>query len=354
MKKLLLYGVPFAVDIIAGLVLFLGRHSLASQGFDESAIRTIIFGYGIGYTLSSLMMTRLVKAHLARLQMAIALVGISFISLALANTTSLLAIQVLYCLFPFMVSLFFNAYQIFMLNLSNKDARPLAATVGHYTFAWSMGFALGPFASGMLVSTFDWAQVYYLAALLAVGILAIILLYRTPPLTAKPGSFPAEVASPLLTSLTSPAAISTKPETLAPSTHLSGKPLASSSHSAVISPPSLVGPAWLGLLAGLAVWNTALIFWPVQSVQLGISPNFSRADGVFDDTNPGVYRPGIGASGRLAAKARLASRNGRFRGGRADRFRVVWRQHSFHLRRYLVRSLCRKYVQPGRISCHAR
>ena len=32
LKTLVIYGLPFTMDIVVGLVLFVGRHSLASRG----------------------------------------------------------------------------------------------------------------------------------------------------------------------------------------------------------------------------------------------------------------------------------------------------------------------------------
>ncbi len=232
MKKIILFGLPLIFDIIVSLVLFVGRHSLASRGYGEEIVGSIVMFYGVGYVIASLLMTRIVKRRYAKQQLIGALTGIIVICVILANVQRLIVIQLLYGLFPLMASLLFNAFQIYMLGISNQDTRPLAETAGHFTFAWSIGFALGPFASSALKSLFPWSQIYYLAALLAT--LAGIVLYGFKPHRSD------ETRAPT-----------------SPQTH--GR--------------SLVQPAWLGLVIGLLVWNAVLVYWPVQAVQLGIAAN---------------------------------------------------------------------------------
>jgi hypothetical protein len=236
MKKIILYIFPFSVDIIVGLILFLGRHSLASQGYEESTVATIAFFYGIGYVIASLLMIRIVKPNLARSEMFISLAGMILLGILLANTYQLRTIQLLYFIFPFMASLFFNSYQIFMLGVSNHDERPLHVTAGHFTTAWALGYALGPFVSSQLVEIFDWNQVYYLASFLA-GLVGLVLLGFNPRRKVLQS---ADLESPM---------------------HKLSE----------VGEPDLVFPAWMGLLLGQAIWNVVMVFWPVQAVQLDIT-----------------------------------------------------------------------------------
>jgi MFS family permease len=238
MPKFLTNLLPLTADVIASLVLFLGRHSLASRGYSETTVGTLVLVYGLGYMLSSLLMTRLIRKHLARLQMLGALAGMMVISIVLANVHSLPAILALYTIFPFALSMFFNALQIYLLGASTQESRPLAQTIGHFTFSWSVGFALGPILASFLVTQYEWSQVYYLAALLAFLVGLPLLIYKPKPVS--------DVQSEKTVS----------------------NILAESEKA-----PNLVIPGWIGLLAGLAVWNTAMVFWPVQAVQLQVPNN---------------------------------------------------------------------------------
>jgi MFS family permease len=232
-NTLILYGFPLIFDIIVSTTLFVGRHGLASQGYGESTVGSIVLGYGVGYVISCLLMPRIIKPHRAKGQMLGALAGVIAICLILANAQRLLLIQALYCLFPFLTSLLFNAFQIYMLGISNQNARPLAMTAGHFTLAWSIGYALGPFASSALKNALEWSQIYYLVALLT-GLVSIVLYAFKPQ----------------------------RSSTQAQSMQTAGAQNGNGR--------SLVGPAWLGLLFGWTVLNAVLVYWPVQAVQLGI------------------------------------------------------------------------------------
>jgi len=230
-----MYTYPFAVDIVVALLLFVARHSLASQGMSEGTVGSILLCYGFGYCGASLFMPRIVRPHLARRQMLVALAAMVIICGALANTEQVRLIQVLFCLVPVAISLFFNAFQSFMLGVSTRIARPLASTAGHYTFSWSLGYALGPFVSGSSRSYLAWGQVYYLAAAIAAAVALLVLLYRpaapAPEAGARPG--------------------------VGPDPRRGG--------------PSLMRAAWLGLALGWVGWNVVSTYWPVQAAHLGFS-----------------------------------------------------------------------------------
>ena len=241
LKRFVLYGLPLLADLIVGLVLFVGRHSLASRGFDEATVGSIVLVYGFGYVVSSLLMAKIVTPARAKAEMLISLVSIAVICLVLANVQALLLMQVLYGLFPLVVSMYFNAFQIYMLGISNEDARPLAITIGRFTFSWSVGYAVGPFVSSLLKNYSTWAQIYYLAA--GVAVLMGLLLYRFKPLRVE------------------------RPERVP-------QPVPEQSRRR-----SLVRASWVGVLLGWTGYNVVMIYWPVQAVQLGVS---STAKGMVE------------------------------------------------------------------------
>ncbi|MBN1248459.1 MAG: MFS transporter [Anaerolineae bacterium] len=233
LKRVVMNGFPLLADLVVGLVLFVGRHSLASRGYDEATVGSIVLCYGFGYVVASLLMAKIVTPKRAKVEMLGALASIVLICLLLANVQALLLVQALYTLFPLVVSLYFNAFQIYMLDISNRDARPLASTVGHFTFSWSIGYAVGPFVSSLLKTVSTWPQIYYLAALISAMMGMVLYLFRPVEDVAQEGA-----ARP------------------APA------------HN---DRPSLVVAAWVGLLAGWTGYNVIVIYWPVQAVQMGVS-----------------------------------------------------------------------------------
>ena len=234
MQNIILYMVPLTVDIIVSLILFVGRHSLASQGYDERTVGKIVLCFGIGYVISSLLMTRLVRRRYIRYQMLGSLGGMIAISVLLANNTNLTVTFALYSLFPLAVSMFFSSFQVYILGISNQNDRPLASTVGHFTLSWSIGYALGPFVSSQLARTIEWNVIYYLASILSFLVGGLLFLIKPGKKTSTSQS---EAKHLMLNN---------------------GRKR------------SLIIPAWIGLISGWAVWHTMMIYWPVQAVQFNV------------------------------------------------------------------------------------
>ena len=179
-RNSVIYSYPMIVDIVVGLMLFVGRHALASRGHGAATVGSILLYYGIGYCVASLFMRRIISVRYARAQMGLALVAAAACCCWLACTRSVTQILLVFALVPLAFSLFFNAFQAFMLDLSDGRAKPLAATAGHYTFSWSLGYALGPFVSGACSTYLSWEQIYWVAAALA-GVIGLVA-WRLRPL----------------------------------------------------------------------------------------------------------------------------------------------------------------------------
>ncbi|MFC1525645.1 MFS transporter [Candidatus Latescibacterota bacterium] len=241
-RNAVIYSYPFAVDIVVALLLFVGRHSLASRGMPESTVGSVLLFYGLGYCVSSLFMRHIVRPHLARWQMLAALGGLILSCCLLARIEQVWLILALFCLAPCAVSLFFNSFQSYMLGVATEHARPLASTAGHYTFSWSLGYALGPFVSGASRSFMAWSHIYYLAALIS-GFVAVLIVLSRPA-----------------------GAATDQTDRPAPSERAPGE-------------RSLIGAAWLGAVLGWMGWNAISTYWPVQAAQLGYS---AREKGVVE------------------------------------------------------------------------
>lgn len=228
-RNAVIYSYPFLVDIVVALLLFVGRHSLASRGLPEGTVGSVLLCYGIGYCGASLFMRHVVRPRLARAQMAGSLAVIVGSCVALAQLEQVLAIQAMFCLVPIAISLFFNSFQSYMLGVTADTHRSLGAMAGHYTFSWSLGYALGPLVSGASRTYLEWVQVYYLAAVLAAAVAVPVALFKPHRPAAVVHEAPRE-------------------------------PLRAAGRS-------LIGPAWLGVALGWVGWNAVSTYWPVQAIQ---------------------------------------------------------------------------------------
>jgi MFS family permease len=233
MNNFVIYFFPFCMDIVVSLLLFVGRHSLASQGASEAVVGSIPLFFGVGYFLAGPVMRYVISRKFAKAQMLMAIFGLAVLSAVLAFIHSILLTQVLFCIVPFGVSLFFNAFQSYMLGISNDDSRPLAVTIATYTFAWSMGFALGPFSSGLARNYLSWAQTYLIAALVACVVGVVVILFK-PSAMVQSGGRPAPEQS-------------------------KRKPL--------------FIPGWIGIGLGVIGWVIITTYWPIIAERAGFSPN---------------------------------------------------------------------------------
>jgi MFS family permease len=199
MGQVLLYVIPFSFDIVIGLQLFVARHSLASRGHSETIVGLVPLLFGVGYFLTGFLMRVIISRRYAKHQMLGAIALSITLSATLANVSHVPVVLGVFCLAPFTASLFFNAFQAYMLGVSDDADKPLAATVGHYTFAWSTGFALGPFISSAAKASFTWPQTYYIAAGLAAVVGLGLSLYRPTAAAAGRSEAPRRVGqTPLL------------------------------------------------------------------------------------------------------------------------------------------------------------
>ena len=234
MAVFILYFIPFVMDIVVSQLLFVGRHSMASEGASEAVVASIPFIYGAGYFLSGPLMRAIIRPRLSKVQMLTAVALITALSLVLAQVKAVLTIQVLFFFLPIGVSFFFNAFQAFMLGVSNVAARPLSVTVSLYTFAWSLGFGFGPLISGIATGYFSWSDNYYMAAGISILIAMIIVGFR-------PDRGPAN-----------------------------SNDLETDKTERVKSPPLFI-PGWMGVVIGLFGWLTIATYWPVIAEREGIS-----------------------------------------------------------------------------------
>ena len=229
----IIYIYPLVFDIIVGLTLFAGRHQFGELKLGTATIGSSWLIYGIGYMLCSMFMARIVTpARAKNLMLAGALIAVGVL-LGLAHAEKVRLIQVLFCGIPLACSLFFNAYQAYMLGVDTGTRKPLATTIAHYTFAWSIGYAMGPAISAGSYQLGDWLKfrpwtaVYYTAAAITMALGITVFFF-------KPRTVPADTDS--------------------------AAPLPGSDG------PSFCMPAWIGIVVGLGGWGMITTFWPSHAV----------------------------------------------------------------------------------------
>jgi MFS family permease len=168
MINIIIYTFPLVMNIIIGILFFAGPMRATENGASVQMVSMVFTTYGIGYVIFSLLMGKMIKVHLAKIQMVIASGLISILATILAMSDNTTTAIIIYCLFPLGTSMFFNAFQTFMKDVNSGHAKPLTHSVGMYFASVSIGFALGPFLSGWLREFFPWSMSFLAAAILSI------------------------------------------------------------------------------------------------------------------------------------------------------------------------------------------
>jgi MFS family permease len=179
MTNVIIYIFPLVMNIITGILFFAGPMRATENGASVQMVSMVFTTYGIGYVIFCLLMGKIVKVHLAKIQMVASSLFIAILLAVLAASENITITMVIYCLFPFGTAMFFNAFQAFMKDVNSGQAKPLTHSVGMYFASVSIGFALGPFLSGWLREFLPWSLSFLTAAILSL-IVAIATYFFKP------------------------------------------------------------------------------------------------------------------------------------------------------------------------------
>ncbi len=177
-----IYLCPALMDLLVFLILFAVMYGAGERHMSSGQCAWLGAIFQVTYMLFSLVAGSLLHRRNAR--------GFLLASTGLFSVTGILSLAFKTFL-PLFVSLailgmvmafFFNAFQAFMRGETLPGS--LTRSVGLYTLAWSLGGALGVFASGYAYR-FGLAALGALTGLASLGIIGILLRHRARP--AAPG-----------------------------------------------------------------------------------------------------------------------------------------------------------------------
>jgi len=235
LRNLIIYLFPMSFDIVVALSMFVGRHSFAERDAGVATIGSFAAVYGLVYIPSSFMMGKIVSPARSKHLMLAAIALMITLLCMLANIENFFLFLTVFAGIPFGTSLFFNSFQAYMLDVESNAGKSLSYSVGHYTFAWSTGFALGPIISYLASEYFNWSAAYYMAAFI-IFIIGIIAFFFKPHVDEKRKTEKENAHSDLQST-----------EKALP---LSG---------------------WVGLIVGISSFQIVLTYWPIQAQQMNFS-----------------------------------------------------------------------------------
>lgn len=189
MLRVFIYLFPILINYVLGGVFFITAFRFSEAGSPEILITGTTAMWAIIYSLSSLIVGRIVNEKNAggiiiRAGFFLALVSLGFV--VFPN----LHLQYLWIALVGVGSAFYcTPFQVFMKSFESKDsASGIVYSTAMYTAAWSAGQATGPFIFGIL----DWKTGFYtnvvFSLCLALGVLLVEKLRATatPAIEQKP------------------------------------------------------------------------------------------------------------------------------------------------------------------------
>ena len=149
--SLVIYVLPAIADTIVAQFFFINALRLSQQGESATIVANTVTTWSLVYLVACPILGRYVTAANASRLMVASMGGLALISFLFTLIPGVAGIYGLMALAGIATALFFLPFQVFMKAVDGANHKPLTYSTGLYTFAWSMGFAMGPFISGILM-----------------------------------------------------------------------------------------------------------------------------------------------------------------------------------------------------------
>ena len=197
MTRFFIYLFPAAIDLLIASTAFVCSVRGAEAGWDSSKIASLFAAAYLTYMIVCQVVARIVTPQNAtRL-----LIG-SCILLAATSAAFIIFPDpktMHYLMVPIAVGtgFFFAPFQVFMKAFNQARHRSVAYSAGLFLFAWSAGFAIGPFVAGFLWKLVNWEACHALNIVVEVGTAAGVYFFehrvhaRPAPQSPQPAAAPA-------------------------------------------------------------------------------------------------------------------------------------------------------------------
>ena len=147
----MIYVLPAIADMVASQLFFINAVRLAKMGASASVVANTITTWSIVYLITCPVIGRVLTPANAGRMVVVSMAMLTGISLLAPFISGVLGIYCFMAIAGIATALFFVPFQVFMKAVDGLDNRSIAYSTGLYTFSWSLGFACGPFVSGLLM-----------------------------------------------------------------------------------------------------------------------------------------------------------------------------------------------------------
>jgi ACDE family multidrug resistance protein len=168
----MIYLFPALLDLVVAAAAFIcgvRAVELGASAVQVAGLLTVNMG---AYLAGCALVVRWVTPHNAIRMLMGACLGVSGLCVLFIFVPWLWGMYLFLGLIGVVSAFFFTPFQLFMKAVDHAQRRSVAYSSGMYTFSWSVGFALGPFITGVLWTSIGWqggCLVCAAAALAAAG-----------------------------------------------------------------------------------------------------------------------------------------------------------------------------------------
>jgi len=195
MIRIVVYSFATLMDVVLSAATLECMWWMSDAGARPSAVAAFIPVWAVVYTIASLAAGHLVTNRNAPWLLISACAFTAVLSVAFAGADSPPALYALIALLGVAAAFFFTPFQVFMKLVDRGRNKGICHSTGTYTFAWSLGYALGPFIAGYLWVHGGWKACHLfnaaLSAAMAVGAYCLKHHAQDKPGRPEPAADPA-------------------------------------------------------------------------------------------------------------------------------------------------------------------
>ena len=150
--RILIYFFPALVDMVAAQFLFINTVRVAKMGASASVSAGITTVWSVTYLVACLAVGRLATPLNSARLMLVSCLSLGVLAGLFMIVPGIAGMYALTAAAGVAAALFFPPFQVFMKAVDQGGRKPLCYSIGLYTFAWSIGYATGPFVAGFLMT----------------------------------------------------------------------------------------------------------------------------------------------------------------------------------------------------------
>jgi len=178
MSRIFIYAFPALMDMVMASTMFVCTVRAAQMNCPPGQVAALVTMWSATYMVVCQVVARVITPrNAARLGM----LGCGALAVTSGALIALPGLTPMYLLMAGVAAgaaFFFAPFQVFMKCVHQAAAKPVSYSAGLYVFAWSAGFAVGPFVAGYLWKTAGWQWCHALNAAAALLTAAGIFLLK--------------------------------------------------------------------------------------------------------------------------------------------------------------------------------